>query len=402
MSAAFARTMRSIQGDGGRGSLGWFIVIVGFFAVWLIWFLFAQVPIYQSSSEARLEVSGSVYPVQTATGGKVTANYMELGRQVREGEILLELDSLVQHLETEELEAERRLLETRIASLNRNMKAKKAVHEKQIEEAAGAVAEAKAKREEFQIEADLAEAELDRLKNLAEGGHIPELELIRAGNAFQQKMAKLKNQDLNVLKLNAALDAVRETTLAEMTALEGQAAQLQADVHVLEARTQQLKNAVETRKIRAQVSGTIAEIQPCRPGTYLDEGSKVASILPNGGHRIVAFYPSTEALGIIEKGQSAQFRLFGFPWTQYGSIQAVVEDIAYEEKEGKVRVELLPVDSSFENIPKLHGLRGLIEIRVKELSPAVLVLREVGKLVGTGEAPSPEENRTGEFAAEAS
>jgi len=70
-------------------------------------------------------------------------------------------------------------------------------------------------------------------------------------------------------------------------------------------------------------------------------------------------------------------RLASFPWTQYGSLAAVVTRIAGEARDGKIRVELSVQPNSPSSIPLQHGLPGVVEIEVERVSPATLLLRTV-------------------------
>jgi pyruvate-ferredoxin/flavodoxin oxidoreductase len=87
------------------------------------------------------------------------------------------------------------------------------------------------------------------------------------------------------------------------------------------------------------------------------------------------------ALGRIRPGQPARLRLQGFPWTQYGSIGAMVSDVASEVRDGRVRVELVIDPRAASPIPLQHGLPGTVEVEVERVSPATLTLRAAGQLV---------------------
>ena len=92
-----------------------------------------------------------------------------------------------------------------------------------------------------------------------------------------------------------------------------------------------------------------------------------------------------------------RLRLDGFPWVQYGSLPARVDRVANEPGSGKIRVELqVDPDHSF-SIPLQHGLPGILEVNVEQISPAALVLRAAGTLLakpGSGRRTQTEANRT--------
>jgi membrane fusion protein (multidrug efflux system) len=90
------------------------------------------------------------------------------------------------------------------------------------------------------------------------------------------------------------------------------------------------------------------------------------------------FTPAT-VLGGVRRGQRARLRLDGFPWTQYGSIDATVSRVASEVRDNRVRIELTPTGSTMPGLVMQHGLPGTAEISLEQVSPAVLMLRASGQ-----------------------
>ena len=93
--------------------------------------------------------------------------------------------------------------------------------------------------------------------------------------------------------------------------------------------------------------------------------------------KIVAYFPLT-AWGRIQPGQPARLRVNGYPWTQAGSIAAVVSNIAQETKSEQLRVELAILPDLESPMPLRPGLAGTAEVEVERVSPATLVLRAIG------------------------
>jgi len=107
--------------------------------------------------------------------------------------------------------------------------------------------------------------------------------------------------------------------------------------------------------------------------------------VPSGQLKAIAYFPPSTALGRIRQGQAAHLRLDGFPWIQYGSIAALVSNVASEMRDGRIRVELRLTPDPASRIPFQHGMPGSVEIEVASASPAVLVMRTTGQwLAGPG------------------
>mgnify|MGYP006951217479 CR=1 FL=1 len=95
---------------------------------------------------------------------------------------------------------------------------------------------------------------------------------------------------------------------------------------------------------------------------------------------IVGDFTPASVFGRILPGQSARLRLDGFPWAQFGTIEARVTRVASEIRENLVRVEFEPT-SKTSHIALQHGLPGSVEVTVEQTTPAVLVLRAAGQLI---------------------
>jgi membrane fusion protein (multidrug efflux system) len=94
-------------------------------------------------------------------------------------------------------------------------------------------------------------------------------------------------------------------------------------------------------------------------------------------------------LGRIQPGQVARLRLDGFPWAQYGSIDAKVSRVASEIRDGQARVEFAIAPASAMNKVLQHGLPGSIEVNVDQAAPAVMILRAAGQMLSTSPQPQP-------------
>ena len=94
-------------------------------------------------------------------------------------------------------------------------------------------------------------------------------------------------------------------------------------------------------------------------------------------------------------GQRARLRLDGFPWTQYGHVDATVTRVASETREQRVRVELTvrrrrPTPRSRSQ----HGMPGVVEIEVERVAPlALLFARSDSRCRATAAAAPPRSRR---------
>jgi multidrug efflux pump subunit AcrA (membrane-fusion protein) len=141
----------------------------------------------------------------------------------------------------------------------------------------------------------------------------------------------------------------------------------------------ELEDEIDKRRIRAPIAGRLGDVAALTVGAFVRVGDELSMIIPKGALRIVAQFAPDEALGRIQRGQSGELRLFAFPWTQYGSVSGVVERVAQEVRDGRVRVELLIPEPRAARVPLQHGLPGSLQIAVDATSPASLAWRAAGR-----------------------
>jgi membrane fusion protein, adhesin transport system len=160
---------------------------------------------------------------------------------------------------------------------------------------------------------------------------------------------------------------------------------MQGDALAAESTIARLHEQIERHVVRAPVSGTVADLPVLRTGAYVAAGQKLATVVPHGGLIIVADFAPAAVLGRIHPGQPARLRLDGFPWAQYGMIDARVLRVAGEVRDGLVRVEFEPAKQGAPKLALQHGLPGSIEVGIEQVSPAQLVMRAAGRF----DAPTP-------------
>jgi membrane fusion protein (multidrug efflux system) len=72
-------------------------------------------------------------------------------------------------------------------------------------------------------------------------------------------------------------------------------------------------------------------------------------------------------------------RLDGFPWTEFGALDATVVEVASEVRDGLARVQLSVDAPASARVPIEHGLPGIVDVTVEHATPLALVLRTVGR-----------------------
>jgi membrane fusion protein (multidrug efflux system) len=375
---SFPNTLRALDAKSQLGSAMMALGGVALFGVWLAWSMLGRVAVLQRSDSARVEVIGAARPVAATVGGRVIASHLVLGNTVRKGDVLVELEGRSTALEIAELRADSVELVTRISGRQTELEAEERTL---VDQRAARVSAGK--------EGDLALADARAKVALAEAHAQRTLLLRRSGGAAEQEVERASAEAVAARAAALALAERLRREDSERAVAEGdrevrisgfrrELGELRVRVAALGIRLRRFTYEADRQRIRAPVSGRIGEVATVEAGSLITAGTRIASVVPHGGLRIVAAFPST-ALGRIRPGQSGRLRLRGYPSAQYGSAPVRVMKVAVEPWNDRFRVELEFVAEAGNTLPLHHGSPGDVEVQVERISPFALMLRTGGR-----------------------
>jgi membrane fusion protein (multidrug efflux system) len=388
MSTAFSRTLRLLEADRGRRPLAGLFAAAALLGGWAAWAAMARVTLYEITPAARLEVDRAIYPIQAPMLGRVTSTSLQVGRVVRAGETLVELDSSPERLQVSEERTRLAAIGPQVESLRRQIAAEEQARAEERQTAHIAADEARANARQAEAPATYNAAEIDRLQKLHADGLIPEREYQKGRAEAQQTRYTAEREQIAVRRIEQEQRTRESDRDSRVRALQTEIARLEGQAAASRAVIQRVENEIERRVIRAPIAGRLGEATPLRVGAVLHEGDQVAAIVPEGHILVVAQFAPQAAMGRIAPGQPAKVRLDGFPWTQYGALSATVTRVASEIRDGAVRVELAVDESQPTRIPLQHGLPGSVEVQVERIAPAALILRTAGRMIAAPRSKS--------------
>lgn len=381
MPTTFSRTTRSLAQDSSKYAVIAWLIGALFLSGWIIWFYFAKISVYEISSKARLEVDRSSHPIAALVASKIVSTALSLGQEVQEGEVLVALDASSERLRLQEEESRLRALPPQIAALAKQIAALEQAKIEGHQASLAAIQSARSRQKEANSAVEFAKENERRLTALRGSGQIPVIETLRA-HSESEKLSSNKealSSDIHRLEMESQTRAHQQQ--AEIEDLKREVARLNGDLATTQMTIARLKQDIEKHLIRAPASGQIGDVVPLQVGTYVAVGDKLGTIVPRSELRIVADFPPASVLGRIHHGQASRMRLDGFPWAQFGTIQAKVSRVGSEIRDNRVRVEFTPEISPVSPIILQHGLPGSIEVNIEQVSPAVMVLRAAGQLL---------------------
>ncbi|EPX61715.1 HlyD family secretion protein [Cystobacter fuscus DSM 2262] len=373
----FSRTLRSIEKDGFRP----YLLLLGLggamLLLWLGWFLLIPLVVLETSDQARVETT--IHPVVTEIDGRIVRNELKLGREVKAGEVIAQLDCRVHELALEEERTRLVMVKAQLASLLSERTQTQQTVNKLRGVAQARVRETAAEEEAARTAAVFAERLSAGVKELHEGGYVSaeELERTRTEALQLRSTALASTQRLLRTREEGGEKLARE--FARIERLNKEIAESEGAIETHKQIIERLNEKIAKCSIRAPGNGTISDVVVPDSGAYLFAGTRVAAVVGQGAFKIVAHFPPSSVVGRIKPGQPAVMRLQSFPWVEYGTLSAHVSGAASEIREEQLRVEFVLDERSPTRIPLQHGLLGSIEVEVERITPAQLVFRSVGK-----------------------
>jgi multidrug resistance efflux pump len=380
MAPHFGRTTRALASDTSRYAVvAWSLAGVMLVA-WLGWFFLGSVTVYEVSNRARLEVQQSAHPVAALVPSRIVATSLALGQEVKPGDVLVELDATSEKLRLREEESRLTAIPPRIESLKKEIASLEQAKTEDQHSAVAAAQTARFRAKEAGAAVDFAKDNERRLKEESSFGSVAQIEALRARSETQKLTATGEALTSDVRRIEMDAQTRGHQHQAQIENMKRSIVSLEGERATTEATIARLRQDIEKHRVRSPVAGTIGDVVPLRIGAYVAEGQKLATVVPRGGLIVVAEFTPAAVLGRIHPGQAARLRLDGFPWAQFGSIEAQVSRVATEIRENLVRVEFTPVSTTTGNIVMQHGLPGSVEVSVEKTTPAVLVLRAAGQM----------------------
>ncbi len=371
----------------------WFIA-GAMLTAWLAWFCFSSVNVYEISRKARVEVQQAAHSIEASIPGRIVATSLVIGQEVKAGEVLIELDASNEKLRLQEEEARLKAIPPRMESLRKEIAFRQESRTKEQQAAHAATEAARFRKAEATTAAEFAKDNARRLKEDSNAGGVAQIEAARALSESQKLRATSDAMASDVRRLELDAQTRSNQNQAQIQNLSSALISLEGDLETIRATIPRLKQDIEKHFVRAPVSGRIGDVPPLRVGANVTPGQKLAAVVPSGALMIVADF-SPAVLGRIKPGQPARMRLDGFPWAQFGSVDAKVSRVAGEIREGQARVEFEIVGASASPSILQHGLPGSIEVSVDRASPALMILRAAGQMLSSspqaqGLAPTAE------------
>ncbi len=391
-------------------------MIMAFFTIAVIWSMLGEVDIV-AVAPGKIIPSGRVKVIQPLEAGVVKRIAIEEGQHVKQGQLLIELDSTTTGADRERLIAEREAaildqarLNALLASIEQGQSASiteylatkhdtqkillfQNQHDRAFQDYTAQVASLK--QEIKQREAELAAARnrieqltstipliterSDALKKMVKDGlgsrnQWLELEEERIGQVKERDIQRnnLNSTKAAIASLNERLTALKAQTEANFY---GELTQVNTRIDIYDQELIKAEQRNTLQQLKSPINGVVQQLAIHTIGGVVTPAQELMTIVPDDEQIEVEAWIQNKDIGFVKEGQIAEVKIEAFPFTKYGTIDAVIktisDDAVTDEDKGLIYNSRVTIKQSTIQI----------EERVVRLSPgmAVTVETKTGK-----------------------
>lgn len=381
---------------------GWMLrLLVGLVGGIVVWAVFGRLDIV-AVAQGKLVPSSYLKIVQPAEQGIIEEILVREGQSVKEGQVLIRMDSAFSGADLKAVESDYRNKRLALRRVNAQLAGTPLIPDRddsadlysqvQAQYAANVGAYRNALAQEETL---LEKARHDRAAAVATKAKLEQIlphyidqeaafaKLLQDGFAGRmmytdKKRERIeKEQDLrsqeSVIKSSESLIEQSERKIAQLTA--DYRRQLQAERIELAAQLERIRQELAKHdhrhrllELRAPQAGVVKDLATHTAGTVVAPGTILMTIVPEGDRLIAEIWVSNHDVGFVREGQATRLKVAAFQFQKYGLVEGKVLQINPDASEGS------PAASRSDGIlgrDRLNGalaFRTLVELSGQDLS----------------------------------
>jgi hemolysin D len=350
--------------------IGLLAIICAFAATALAWSYFGRIDII-ATAQGKFQPTGRVKVIQPLDTGKVLASFVENGKHVSQGDVLVELDPSEGAAEVEQfrtglasyraealrrrvaIEAARakhvlapppigwdadvplpiRLREERVlasdlgqlnaqvASLNAQANQKRAERERLQSTITAQKQLVATQQERVQMRSSLVERSAGSRADLLNAVETMQYQQ----TALAQQIGQLAEAEANLFVIARDTEKAYETFMSENAQKLAEAERQADDIGQKLAKS---AAKLDHMTLRAPLSGTVQASSVTTVGQVVTSGEEIMRIVPEDAVLEIECYLPNQDIGFVKEGQDAVVKIESFPFTRYGTINARVTRVA--------------------------------------------------------------------------
>ena len=372
-----------------------------FVAMLITWSCISSVDIY-ATAPGKFVPQGRVKAIQAADSASIMSLYIKEGQKVIEGELVAELDPVVNKAEVKGIKEKQAILKLEISRLTAELKNERMVSDEDdvpntqivLQEALKAareanhrakVSEARNNLQSKTMALTVAEDNFRKLDLLVRttrereekirpyiGTVMPRFDYLRLKDDLTQSESQLISQQ-SVVKdaaeqKHAASQRISQLDEERVANILGEISEKNRSLIGLNADGIKFEKLLEQRQLRSPVDGVVQTIPFNTPGAVVGAGQTIATIVPSGAPLIVEGSVSNEDIGYVKVGQEVRLKIDTFPSQIYGSLPGRVIEISADAEERSVSAsESAEQARGTSNLATKAGLYYKIKIKPNSL-----------------------------------
>jgi hemolysin D len=385
-------------------------LLISLFVIALTWSIVGRID-EVAVAAGKVIPSGYTKIVQAEDKGIVSKIYVESGTPVKEGDLLIELDTVMTEADVARLKKERdfyrltlrrltaegeeasfdltgledcdvlekqrqeRLYTTRMEDFANRVR----VAEKSIAQSEENLKQAEIQHEKLEIQVKMAKEREQKTRTVAEKGGISKFtwqEYLEKYLSLKQDLSSQKSEILRCQEILAQSQAELRRIIDEQS--KDLSTQIVDVSHNLRVTEEELKKALEKHRlaqIRSPIAGTVQQLEIHTTGAVVTAAQPLMQVVPEGEGLKFEVWAINRDIGFIHGNQDAEIKVETFNFQKYGTLPAVVETVATEavedEQRGLIyRVLLSSEKNSFlvedKEVSLLPGMAVTAEIKTRQ------------------------------------
>ncbi len=360
----FKKLARELAGKQRHSSSILLLVVVTLISVVFVWAAVAEIDsVVRGSGKTVSEAQNQL--VQSSEPGVIRKRYINEGDFIKEGELLFDIDPIDAKTQLDQVQKRYSSLSVKSIRLQAEVDSSAPIFPQSILEVApnavstelalyrarlddlntkSAILEQRRIQklneiQELKIRFDAASnglalirREIKTLEPLVKSGLAPETRLIALKRDEEESIGQANSAESAQKRIISGLDEIDEQLKAEKQAYKTSAltdlSAIQGEIAELTARIPALESRVERTSVRSPVNGVINTINYTTAGAYVNTGEVLLEIVPTGSALIVETQIDPKDIADIAIGQDVKISLTAYDPSKYGRIDGTVSSIS--------------------------------------------------------------------------
>lgn len=347
------------------------VIIIGIFTLLIgaiIWACVSEIDVVITAS-GSVQPVGNLNVVKTYSGGTVKSINVSEGDFVEQGDVLIELDTEALKIDVNQLEKQRKILESQrdiytkiiggsdlsVVKLSDYPDELKPYIQAILDSDTGyrnSLANYENLKMSAEINREIAEIQLEQYRISGSERQIRTQEL-----SVRQYALEVENAALQISNAKSQYAVQVNTNLSEIN----------QTLDEIGANLEKYRLSTEYQNITAPVSGYVNSVGVNTLGETVTSAQQLVTIVPDNTPNEMICYVKNTDIADVELGMEAEIKLEAYPYNKYGTVKGTVKYISpssfANEQLGSVYIVKLELDDGNENIRVISGLSGAVEIR---------------------------------------